>query len=53
MQHPWMLGNLTTDKELPQEFIAQMKAFNARRKLRRSGLMVIAANRFKNILKQK
>ena len=52
MTHPWMFGNLTPSKDLPAEFIQQMKAYNARRKMKRATLMVIAANRFKNILKK-
>jgi len=46
-----MLGHTTPSNDLPEQFQQQLKAFNARRKLKRGGLMVLAANRFKNILK--
>ena len=52
MAHPWIKGEDTPRKEL-RDFTENMKKFNARRKLRRAGTMVIAANRFKNIIKEK
>jgi len=45
--HPWISSGGTADKNLP-EAQAKMKEFNARRRLKRAGNMVIAANRFKN-----
>jgi len=44
--HPWISSGGCPDKNLP-ETQAKMKEFNARRKLKRAGYMVIAANRFK------
>lgn len=53
MSHPWMVGHGTPSVELPEVFQQKLKEFNARRKLKRAGMMVMAANRFKNILKKK
>lgn len=50
LAHPWIKGEDTPRKEI-QGFTENMRKFNARRKLRRAGTMVIAANRFKNIIK--
>lgn len=47
LAHPWISGGGTADKNLP-EVTAKLKEFNARRKLKRAGNMVLAANRFKN-----
>ena len=52
LAHPWVVGEGTPDKEMPQ-VTEKLKEFNARRKLKKAGNMVIAANRFKNILKGK
>lgn len=53
MSHPWMVGNGNPQTELPEVFQQKLKEFNARRKLKRAGHMIMAANRFKNILKNK
>jgi calcium/calmodulin-dependent protein kinase I len=53
MSHPWMVGHGTPSVELPEVFQKKLKEFNARRKLQKAGRMIIAANRFKNILKVK
>lgn len=52
MQHPWMVGFTTPSVVMPDHFQQKLKEFNARRKLKRAGMMVMAANRFKNILKK-
>ena len=49
LAHPWIKGEDTPREEL-QGFNENMRKFNARRKLRRAGTMVLAANRFKNII---
>lgn len=53
MTHPWMIGNGIPSLHLPAKFQENMKEFNARRRLKKAGYMVMAANRFKNILKYK
>jgi len=49
LAHPWVKGEDTPRSEI-QGFTENMRKFNARRKLRRAGTMVLAANRFKNII---
>ena len=53
MTHPWMIGYGIPSLHLPAKFTENMKEYNAKRKLKRAGYMVMAANRFKNILKNK
>ena len=52
LKHPWISGNKNPEKHMPNTLDA-IKEFNAKRRLKRAGYMVIAANRFKNILKLK
>ena len=52
LAHPWIKGEDTPRDEL-QGFTENLRKFNARRRLRKAGTMVIAANRFKNIIKEK
>lgn len=52
LAHPWIKGEDTPREELPG-FTENLRKFNARRRLRKAGTMVIAANRFKNIIKEK
>jgi hypothetical protein len=48
-----MIGYGIPSLHLPAKFTENMKEYNAKRKLKRAGYMVMAANRFKNILKNK
>ena len=52
LAHPWIKGDDTPREDLPG-FTENLRQFNARRRLRKAGTMVIAANRFKNIIKEK
>jgi hypothetical protein len=52
LSHPWVVGEGTPMVEIP-EVLEKLKVFNARRKLKKAGHLVMAANRFKNILKEK
>lgn len=52
LAHPWIKGEDTPREEL-QGFTENMRQFNARRRLRKAGTMVIAVNRFKNTIKEK
>lgn len=52
LNHPWVSGDDTPRNELV-EAQKQLKKFNAARKLRRATYSIMAANRFKNILKCK
>lgn len=45
LSHPWVAGDGNRQVEMP-ETIKNLKEFNARRKLKKAGYMVIAANRF-------
>lgn len=47
LDHPWISGGGTADKNLP-EVTAKLKEFNARRKLKRTGNLVLGALKFKN-----
>lgn len=51
LQHPWIVGNGALNIDFPEVFADKLKEFNARRRLKKAGNMVMAANRFKNILK--
>jgi len=53
LQHPWIVGNVAPNKEFSDSYTKNLKEFNARRKLKKAGNMVMAANRFKNIVKKK
>jgi calcium/calmodulin-dependent protein kinase I len=53
LSHPWVVGLGTPDVELPEQFTEQLKVFNARRRLKKAGNMVMITNRFKNLLKKK
>lgn len=48
--HPWVTGETTPRNELPK-FNERIKEYNAKRKFKRAGYLIMAANRFKNILK--
>ena len=50
MAHPWMASDETPRKELTMAK-EEIVRFNAKRKLKKAANSVIAANRFKNILK--
>lgn len=50
MAHPWIVAKGIPSVELPETFNEKLKEFNARRKLKRAGYMIIALNRFKNVL---
>lgn len=52
LSHPWIAGSGAANIELI-DVPSLLKEFNARRRLKKAGNMVMAANRFKNILKQK
>jgi len=52
MEHPWITGKDTPRTHMPQVTEA-IKVLNSNRRLKRAAYMVIAANRFKNILKFK
>jgi serine/threonine protein kinase len=52
LSHPWICGEDTPRTELI-EAQEHLKKFNAQRKLKRAANLIMAANRFKNILKQK
>ena len=52
LAHPWVVGDDTPRIHMPAVTEA-IKEFNAKRRFKRSAYMVIAANRFKNILKEK
>ncbi len=52
LAHPWIVGEDTPRTHLSAVTAAIMD-FNAKRRLKRAGYMVLAANRFKNILKEK
>lgn len=49
MDHPWIQNNKTDELTSAKEEIAK---FNAKRRLKRAANSVIAANRFKNVLKR-
>ncbi len=51
MNHPWITGK-NPEKHMP-EILKAITEFNAKRRLKRAGYMVIASVRFKNILKLK
>ena len=52
MAHPWIIGEGTPRKSLPN-VTQQIKEYNTRRKFKRATYLVMAANRFSNILKLK
>lgn len=49
MAHPWIQGENTPRNQLPN-VPEKMKEYNAKRRFKRAGYLVVAANRFKNIL---
>lgn len=49
MAHPWIQGESTPRNSLPT-VSEKMKEYNAKRRFKRLGYLVVAANRFKNIL---
>lgn len=51
LEHPWMTGEDTPRTELT-EVQAKIKKYNAARRLRKATYSIMAANRFKNILKK-
>lgn len=53
LSHPWIVGNGAPNIDFPEVYTDKLKEFNARRRLKKAGNMVMAANRFKNILKKK
>lgn len=53
LAHPWIVGNGAPNIDFPEVYTDKLKEFNARRRLKKAGNMVMAANRFKNILKKK
>jgi calcium/calmodulin-dependent protein kinase-4 len=50
LSHPWVIGEGTPRKQLPN-VTQQIKEYNTRRKFKRATYLVMAANRFSNILK--
>lgn len=52
LSHPWVVGTTTPRTELTT-FNEQIKQYNAKRKFKKAGYMIMAAHRFKNILKGK
>jgi len=51
LDHPWVSGASTPRKELPN-VLEKIRDFNAKRKFKRAGYMVMASIRFKNIFKR-
>ena len=51
MAHPWVQGDATPRTELPN-VTEKIKEFNAKRRFKRAGYLVMAAKRFQNILKK-
>lgn len=51
LNHPWITGEDTPRKELA-DVKEKIKKYNAARKLKKATLSIIAANRFKNVLKK-
>jgi len=47
-----VIGDSTPRTELPT-FTEKIKEFNAKRKFKKAGYLIMAAHRFKNILKSK
>lgn len=52
LEHPWVKGTATPRTELTT-FNEQLKSYNAKRKFKKAGYLIMAAHRFKNILKGK
>jgi hypothetical protein len=50
--HPWIVGDSTPRGSLAN-VTQRMREYNAKRRLKKAGYLIIAANRFKNILKLK
>lgn len=51
LAHPWIVGDVTPRKNLPT-VSQRIKELNARRRLKRATLMVLAATKFSKLLKQ-
>lgn len=49
LAHPWIQGESTPRNQLAS-VPEKMKEYNAKRRFKRAGYLVVAANRFKNIL---
>jgi len=52
LSHPWIMGDKTPRKMLPT-VLTKMKEYNAKRRFKKAGYLIIAAHRFRNILKIK
>ena len=52
LAHPWISGESTPRTELIN-VTKNMREYNAKRRLKKAAYMIIAANRFRNILKSK
>jgi serine/threonine protein kinase len=50
---PWVQGGDNTPRILLPTVTAKMKEYNAKRRFKKAGYLIIAAHRFKNILKIK
>jgi calcium/calmodulin-dependent protein kinase I len=50
LAHPWIVGDVTPRKKLPQ-VTEKIKEFNAKRRFKRAQLMVMAANKWRNLVK--
>eukprot|EP01016_Furgasonia_blochmanni_P007073 TRINITY_DN12834_c0_g1_i12.p1 TRINITY_DN12834_c0_g1~~TRINITY_DN12834_c0_g1_i12.p1 ORF type:complete len:379 (-),score=126.99 TRINITY_DN12834_c0_g1_i12:113-1249(-) len=50
LNHPWMVGQVTPRTALPEVGV-KLKEWNARRRLKRAQLLVIAATKIKNLVK--
>lgn len=50
MEHPWIVGDVTPRKKLPQ-VTEKIKEFNAKRRFKRAQMMVMAANKWRSLVK--
>jgi len=49
MKHPWMIGDVTPRKNLPH-VSGKIKEYNAKKRLKQAGILIVAANKFQRIV---